>query len=328
MKDTTNVNQYLKAYLLDENEETISPELQEWLDESDRNRREFEAYRKIWNKIRHIYVTKKFDAALAWENIDELNQSRLARRKRKSQIIRFTSGIAATILLCVLLYFSGWIQNDAAPAMAIEMETARGSRSQISLPDGTNVSLNSGSKISYVFNSKEKRREIIFTGEGFFEVAKDKTPFVITTSDGLQIKVLGTTFNLTAYEDEETVETTLIEGSVEISNASNRLTLTPGETGSYDKKENTLQHIDKIGSNAYGWMNNVIYMDDMPLDELCRRLERTYDVNITLQKGLGEKIRYNGALHEESIGDMLNTLQKLSKIKYGVKGKDIIITLK
>jgi ferric-dicitrate binding protein FerR (iron transport regulator) len=326
MKCITIINQHIKDYFLDENVETIPRELQEWIDESHHNRKEFETYRKIWNEIRKIYAAKNFDAEFAWEKVNEINRRKLARQRRKSRIIHFASGAAASILLCVSLYFSDFFRDDVAPALAIEMETTRGSRSEVALPDGSTVKLNSGSKISYVYNSKEKIREIVFSGEGFFEVAKDKRPFVITTPEGLQIKVLGTTFNLSAYADEKTIETTLIEGAVEIRNADNRLTLAPGETVSYDKTKNTLQHIDKTGS--YRWLKSEIYMDNMSLGELCKRLERTCDVNITLQEGLGEKIHYNGTLREENIGDMLDNLQKLSKIKYRMKGKDIQITSK
>jgi ferric-dicitrate binding protein FerR (iron transport regulator) len=328
MEDTNAVNQYIKAYFLDENTEVISCELQEWLDASNENLREFEAYRKIWNETRIVYATKNFDAEFAWRKINEINQYKLARQKRKSQIIYFASGIAASILLCISLYFFGFGRNNEATVAAVELETARGSRSQITLPDGSYVKLNSDSKISYVFNTKDHIREISFSGEGFFEVAKDNTPFVITTPDGLQIKVLGTVFNLSAYTNEKTVETTLIEGSVEICSTDNRLTLAPGETGSYDKTENTLQQIDKISSTACDWMNNTIHMDNMSLEELCKQLERTYDVNITLQKGISEKIHYNGTLREESIDDVLGTLQKLSEIKYEMKGKHIQITSK
>jgi ferric-dicitrate binding protein FerR (iron transport regulator) len=328
MKDTRPVKEYITAYFLQEDTTEISPELKEWLNEKVENRLEFEAYRKIWNEIRNIYIMKNFDAKAAWIKVNEANRRHAVLKKRRSRIIHTASGIAASVLLFVALSTSGFLRHTRLPVTAVEMETDNGSRSNMILPDGTHVRLNSGSKISYAFNQKEKIREVAFSGEGFFEVSKDENPFIITTSDELQLKVLGTTFNLSAYKGDETIETTLIEGTVEMGRNGHKLVLKPGETGSYDKTKNTLQQISKISSHTYGWINDKIYMDDMPLVELCKQLERMYDVNITLQGEIGEKIRYNGVVHEESIADVLDALQKLSKINYKMKGKNITINSK
>ncbi|MDR3219709.1 MAG: DUF4974 domain-containing protein [Dysgonamonadaceae bacterium] len=322
-KDFSPIEKHIGDYFLNENTNLIPPELQEWIDESEENRLRFEAYRKIWNRIDKVYAVNTFDAKAAWRKTNKANCRNLAGQKRKIQIIYTVSGIAASILLLVSLaslYFTG---RSSSPATAVEIETGYGNRSSIVLPDGTHVRLNANSKISYSYNAAAKIREVNFNGEGFFEVAKDKSPLVITTPDGLQIKVLGTTFNLSAYKDDETIETTLIEGAIEMDVSGDKLLLKPGETGMYDKTNNVLKPVDKTAAYAYGWLNDKIYMDNMPLSKLCEKLERMYDVNITLHNNIGEKIRYNGVIREENINDVLDALQKLSNIKYKIKGKNI-----
>jgi ferric-dicitrate binding protein FerR (iron transport regulator) len=141
----------------------------------------------------------------------------------------------------------------------------------------------------------------------------------------MTVKVLGTKFNLSAYKDDETIEVTLVEGSLEMDASGRKMLLEPGETGTYDKIDSVLYQVDKTAAYACGWTNDKIYMNDMPLSALCKRLERMYDVHITLH-GVGETIRYNGVVAEESITDVLGALGKLSNIKYNMREKNINIT--
>ena len=104
------------------------------------------------------------------------------------------SGVAATLLL--VLGFSKMGVFDKQPEMLVRMTADYGSRSEVVLPDGSVVKLNSGSDITYSYNAKEKIREVNFQGEGFFDVSKNKIPFVIKMNNGLRLKVHGTSFNL------------------------------------------------------------------------------------------------------------------------------------
>jgi ferric-dicitrate binding protein FerR (iron transport regulator) len=190
------------------------------------------------------------------------------------------------------------------------------------------VKLNAGSNIRYSFHPKKNIRELYFQGEGFFEIAKSEHPFVVNTASGLQVKVLGTTFNLCAYEEDSTVRTSLLEGHVELSHASGKMGLKAGEMAVYHPKTRELKKENAILAYTYGWINNKLYMDEMSLSEVCKRLERQYDVQIALQGDIGETIHYNGVLQEESITDVLNALVQLSRIKYRMSGKKINITSK
>jgi ferric-dicitrate binding protein FerR (iron transport regulator) len=190
------------------------------------------------------------------------------------------------------------------------------------------VKLNAGSNLEYHFDPVQKIRTVNFRGEAFFDVAKSKQPFVINTPDGLKVKVLGTKFNLSAYPEDHLVQTSLEEGKVELNaGGDEELVLNPGQIATFDKHTNQLDYATGEVSHQLGWTQDKLYMDNMSLHEVCIRLERWYDVDITLsEKSLGEKIHYTGVLKEQTVSDVLNALCRLSSIKYELKGKDIIIS--
>jgi ferric-dicitrate binding protein FerR (iron transport regulator) len=208
------------------------------------------------------------------------------------------------------------------------MSTAYGSRSEVVLPDGSVVKLNAGSSLDYHFDKLTKTRKVEFKGEGFFEVAKSKQPFVIQTPEGLNVKVLGTQFNLSAYPEDQSVKTSLVEGSVELSiNGENEIRLKPGQIALFDKQSGKLEYVSGDVLHQTGWTQDKLYMDNMSLNEVCRHLERWYDVTITLtDQKIGESIHYTGVLKEQTIQDVFNALSQLSSISYALKGKEIRIS--
>ena len=203
-----------------------------------------------------------------------------------------------------------------------------GNRSEIMLPDGSLVKLNAGSEVVYSYDPKKKTREVDFQGEGFFDVSKSKEPFVIKVAGGLNVKVWGTSFNLQAYADDPVIQASLVEGCIELEKGNEMLRMKPGEIAVFDKETNKIKQIEGVLSHSYGWLDNKLYMEDMSLSVVCKYLERWYDVEITLQPGLGEKIRYNGVIQEETVTDVMDALSRLSNISYHVEVQHISLTSK
>ncbi|MCC8142711.1 MAG: FecR family protein [Tannerellaceae bacterium] len=159
-------------------------------------------------------------------------------------------------------------------------------------------------------------------------MAKSEIPFIIHTPDNLDVEVLGTTFSITAYPEDECYLVSLLEGKVEVGDPLTKLTMAPGEIISYNRSTKNMERLDKDVSHMYGWMDNKLYMDNMSLAAVCKTLERWYDVKITLAAGLGESANYTGVLREDNITDVLNALCSLSNIKYEMNGRHISITPK
>ncbi len=327
MEEPEEIKDRIITHLMENDDEDITdPVLGDWLEKNATNRKFFHLYQQIWEDSASYILQEEFNEKTAWEKVDRINQKHIRLRKRMKNVAYTLSGVAASFLVLFTLSFMGIFDREADIRMS--MRADYGNRSEVSLPDGSIVQLNSGSDISYSYNPKEKVRLIYFQGEGFFDVAKSSIPFVVKMNNGVEITVLGTSFNLRAYADDRTIQTSLVEGSIEISHDKDMLLMNVGEMVEFDKETNKLASINGILAHSYGWLENKLYMENMPLSEVCKYLERWYNVDITLQPGLGEKIQYIGVIKEESIVDVLEALSHLSDIRYSMKGKSINITSK
>jgi len=303
-------------------------EAQDWVESSDKNKSEFDSYKKIWDAATDASVIAKFDTNEAWQKVDSEIESRDSRARRIRSVGLVLSGVAASLLIFLSLnFFTDLFSGNEA---TIALSTTYGSRSEVVLPDGSVVKLNAGSNIKYHYDKISQIRKVDFSGEAFFEVAKSKKPFEIQTSDGLKVKVLGTKFNLSTYPEDRTAQTSLFEGRVELSKAgSPGMILNPGEMAVLDKSSNEISYTKGEISRSTSWMQNKLYMENMSLEDVCKYLERWYDVHVTLSdRNLGEKIHYTGVLKEQTVLDVLNALCLLSSISYELKGKEITIKAK
>lgn len=326
MEEKFPVGEHIVDHLSREGQSSpIDRELSDWVEYSPENKAEFNSYKKIWDASTDAPFLKKFDTEEAWQKVDSEIESRNLRTKRFRNIGLVLSGMAASLLIFFSLNFFTDIFSGSETTIALS--TTYGSRSEVVLPDGSVVKLNAGSNIKYHYDKISQTRKVDFSGEAFFEVAKSKKPFEILTPDGLKVKVLGTKFNLSTYPEDHTAQTSLFEGKVELSKSGlPAMVLRPGEMAVLDKTSNQILYAKGEISHATSWMQNKLYMENMSLHDVCKYLERWYDVQITLSdESLGQKIHYTGVLKEQSVLDVLNAMCQLSSISYELKGKEITI---
>jgi len=327
MEENFPIGEHIVDHLIEGKKSSIDDrELDEWKQANPENKTDLGKYQKIWEAAEDVSTLRKFDTTKAWTKVDSKLETRKIRVRQLKNIAFVVSGMAASLLIFVSLnfYTNLFSTSDAKVAMS----TTYGSRSEVVLPDGSHVKLNAGSSIEYHYDKLRKTREVDFSGEAFFEVAKTHQPFVIHTPDGLNVKVLGTKFNLSSYPEDQQTQTSLVEGSVELSKSGvEKLILNPGQIASFDKKSNVLKYNEGMVNQNLGWMQNKLYMENMSLQEVCKRLERWYDVQIVLgNKSMGQNIHYTGVLREQTVMDVLNALCQLSSIQYEIKGKEILIS--
>jgi ferric-dicitrate binding protein FerR (iron transport regulator) len=203
------------------------------------------------------------------------------------------------------------------------ISTARGNRYQLLLGDGTKIWLNSATSLKYpvAFNGKERRVEL--TGEGFFEVAKDKTkPFSVVTSSQ-EIRVLGTHFNVSSYKDEETVQTTLIEGSVSVKDKRTAVVLKPGSQAMSNASGlhvNTDVDTDKVISWKQGWFD----FDGMDFKMILRQVSRWYDVDVVYKGNIPDE-KFGGRIKRDvPLSQVLQLLQNRG-VKFQLQGNVITV---
>ena len=197
-----------------------------------------------------------------------------------------------------------------------------GKQSKIVLSDGTSVWLNSGSVMSYPQNFKGKSREVYLRGEAYFEVTKDKLhPFIVQTAN-VEIEVLGTSFNVMAYDDDIDVEAVLIEGSVKISESGmlfnkNNTILSPGQKANYCKKTKNI-NVSNVNTELYvSWKDGYFLYEEISMDCLIETLNRYYNSNIFIKGSALEKIVFSGKLeNRKSLEETLQIICKSTRLNY------------
>ncbi len=182
-----------------------------------------------------------------------------------------------------------------------KLTTPRARTTNVILADGTGVWLNAASSIRYptVFSGKERQVEI--TGEVYFEVAKNATmPFVVKRAHSDEvIQVLGTNFNVSAYDDEDNMKATLLEGSVKVIRGQNSSLLKPGQQAILDNSDDKIEVIDGANTNdVMAWKNGRFQFSNMDLRTIMRQLMRWYDVDVVFE-GRAPDIRVGGFIHKD-----------------------------
>jgi len=193
-----------------------------------------------------------------------------------------------------------------------------GSRSRLTLADGTKVSLNSDSRLQLDDHFSSKNRIVTLTGEGYFEVKADRSrPFIVKTGK-FDITVTGTKFNVSSYPDDENVSATLAEGKIRLSTSNkNTYLLLPGEKMSFDQKtmNPVLEKADLEAELA--WTKGEFIFREIPFPDLIRRLERWYDVKLSYSGSEFNLIRYSGRFkNQETIWQVLDALKLTTPIDY------------
>jgi ferric-dicitrate binding protein FerR (iron transport regulator) len=200
----------------------------------------------------------------------------------------------------------------------------------LSLPDGTQIWLNARTRIEYPISFNKKQRVVKLDGQAYFEVAHDDdVPFVVETSKG-NVSVLGTKFDVMAYSDEDDFETTLMEGKVNVSLASNptRSLILCSNTRSYLKDGNlVVSPIDNY--DVYRWKEGLICFDKASFEEIMHDFEKIYGVKINIQNvGVG-KYLYTGKFRfVDGIDYALRVLQRDIKFQYERNSENQIINIR
>jgi ferric-dicitrate binding protein FerR (iron transport regulator) len=213
--------------------------------------------------------------------------------------------------------------TNAVPSINT-INTPRGGEYQVILPDGTKVWLNAASSLRFPTRFTGNSRDVEITGEAYFEVTKNKLmPFRVKTSRA-SIEVLGTHFNVMAYDDETLMKTTLLEGSVNIKSGSATYKLTPGQQAQINATGNTRVTSDIDVDDEVAWKNGIFQFRDAAIDVILRQASRWYDVNVTY-KGKVPPREFTGRLSRNVKASALLNMIKYTGIDLHIEGKNIIV---
>lgn len=206
--------------------------------------------------------------------------------------------------------------------------TPMGGQFRVTLPDGSNVWLNAASSLTYPNRFKGNERHVELHGEAYFEIFKDKSsPFTVTAEDA-NIKVLGTHFNVMAYKNEPSINTTLLEGSVSLSSKNAHALLVPGQQGAVDNKAQniTLQEVNV--EDAVAWKNGYFSFRKQNLAAAMNKIARWYNVEVEYSGNVNNKFLGGTVSRSENIQELLNYLELTGIAKFKIDGRRIKVICK
>lgn len=314
----------------------------------------------------HLHLNRLKEKGFDFETDKEINeiQSLYFDNKGESENFHYwkkilvSTGVAAILVTLFVFLFNIKNATSVLPVEKIaqsEVSTKSGSRTKIQLPDGTAVWLNGGSKLVYDnHNFGNKIREVTLTGEGYFDVVKMKDiPFLIHANK-IDIRVIGTAFNVKAYPGERNIETSLIRGSIEVTmkgradkimmKANDKLIvsnefISPVTNSVSAKKygsivvDSTFVLISHLTARAdentiveTAWVDNKLVFDNETFEDVALKMERWYGVSIRFNDSRVKSIRLTGSFEKETIAEALTALQISTPFfKYKISNQQITI---
>ncbi|WP_184541983.1 FecR family protein [Mucilaginibacter sp. FT3.2] len=215
---------------------------------------------------------------------------------------------------------------EELPVSYNTITTARGGQYQVILPDGSKVWLNAASSLKYPTAFKGSERNVELTGEAYFEVAKNAAMPFYVKSAGQTVKVLGTHFNINAYEDERVIKTTLLEGSIQIAYQQVKALIKPGETAriTLGLANKIMVDEDLDTGDAVAWKDGYFQFNHSDIQTVMRQISRWYDVTV-IYKGTVPSKDFGGAIQRNlSLSQVLHILEK-SQLHFIIKGKEVVV---
>ena len=289
-------------------------EIVTWIEKSPENRKEF-------NNIKNLWSYTDFSNYDAGEKVDSNHKEKDSKvRVIRLELLKYAAIIITSLLVGGALTFVS--QHNFSSEIAYnEVIVPFGKSAEVVLPDKTHVWLSSGSHLEYPSVFNKGSRDIKLTGEALFEVEHNpKQPFHVITPD-LIVEVLGTTFNVEAFERSKHVNVTLVEGNVNIQDKEGRVltNLNPNQRASYNISAKSLD-LKKVNANFYSlWKQGIYSMHNETLGNIALRLERLYDVKFIFDNEEVKEIKFSGAiLKNKPIEQILNVFKYTSDIDYQI----------
>lgn len=226
--------------------------------------------------------------------------------------------------LSVYLLHSDRVNNNNL----ITITAPLGEKAEVTLVDGSRVWINSGSSLTYNSDFNRRERALFLVGEAYFEVEKDpQRPFIVKT-EKMEIRALGTAFNVSAYSNEQEIFSVLLEGKIKVSALGQERILSENERLTIDKTTGTLSTETVYASDFIQWKDGNLYFENRSFDEIANTLARVYNVEIRFASEKLRSIRFSGTLGSSSIRNALDILSLTSSMNYEMKGTVIELNYK
>jgi ferric-dicitrate binding protein FerR (iron transport regulator) len=295
-----------------------------WIEESEENRKRYNELKNIWafSAISSDSATISDSAIISdsGENNDDPGE-KSSVRSLIIKVLKYAAVIVITLGLS-FLWQDGFITLKKKEKRLISVSAPLGQSAIVMLADGSRVTLNAGTVLTYSHDYSRKERNVGLTGEAFFEVNSDRNnPFTVNAS-GIGITATGTSFNVDAYTEGNQVDVTLVEGHVDLYSAKGKAiaSLEPGENISVDLTSDNIE-ITQVDTRFYtSWQQGLITFSNRRLEDIALDLERWYSVEIEFMSDSCKEIRYSGTiLKSKPVDQVLQILQLTTDFEFDIE---------
>jgi len=290
-----------------------------WRETDPKNQAEYEAISKLWNISAEAAQPGEIDLDSEWKRMESAMVPVHAGKSVMMRIMQIAAMLVIVSLLGFLALKYAGKKSEKAPSTSL---------ASVILPDGTSVSLNSGSVITYKKDFGSTHRSLLLKGEAFFEVKKNTSlPFLISAGEA-KIRVTGTKFNVKAYRRLNDIRVTVTEGTVSFYNMiqpGDEITLHAGETGIMNKSNRKVSSLSAGNLNDIAWKTGIMDFQNAPLSEVAEILTNTYHRKIDFDPAIGNctvTVRFEN----RELDAVLNVLRSTLDLKITTKGKLITIS--
>jgi len=312
--------------------------VEQWIADSDENRKLATQIASIEQTASRLYAGQTLDVEKALTKSHK-KIGQLRRKRITTHFTRIAAGLSLPLLLASL--WLGYRYYAPSGQDNVEIRTTTGMTSCATLPDGSQVWLNSNSTLLYPARFSCKTRNVTLVGEGYFKVTKQNGRKFVVSCSGVDVEVLGTEFNVEAYPDKgNEIRTTLLSGKVKLhfdgrSGEHETQELLPGDSYSFHTGSRKMERIDVNPESVTAWKDGRIILDDTSLEDALRIVENRYNVEFIIKNPELLKNRYSGTFSDQSLEVVLGYFERTTNMKFdrnvhsvdsdNLKGRQIII---
>jgi transmembrane sensor len=317
----------LVKYMLDEAMPGERLQVQEWLKADDANRKYYEHFKLIWDESQTLAANITVDEDAAWQNFKTRTRQPATTKKEQGGMVRFSMvrklQVAAAILLVAL--GSWWMYNAFNKPASIAMINKQSFSNTVvdTLPDGSIITLNKNTTLSYPASFKAKTRTVKVRGEAFFKVTPDKTkPFVVDAGN-ITVTVVGTAFNIKNYDS--TAQVIVESGIVQVSRGGQTIQLHKGEQV-FIKNNGAAFEKSTVKDSLYNYYRTKqIICNNTPLPDVITTINQAYNTHIVLGDNTLKQLRLSTTFKEESLETVINIIQQTFNLSVRQQGDSTIL---
>lgn len=248
------------------------------------------------------------------------------RQKNSKFYLRRISNIAA-ILLPFVIMLGAYLFLKPQNVESFEVIADMGEKASLTLPEGSKISINSGSKIIYYSDYNSKNRDIELEGEAYFDVSHNpQKPFTVQCKD-IRVKVLGTSFGIKAYENEDIISVVLNSGIIQLITPEEEIDMKPNERIIYNRKTQKTS-LEVVNAEDYtDWRKNRLRFEDESLEVIMNTVSRMHNIDIVFNNSAVKEQRFTGTIDNTNIETVLNAIKLTSPIDYNIKDGVVYLTI-